>query len=438
MSRRQVLDSETRTRRLRLAGCVLMCNIMLGSAGLAANAAGTADGLGLSISGPAVATESAATAPTSEPGHPAASQLASQPVGRPASQPATAPSSQPREADITAETVQILRKRAEGADNLSPAEKGKIVDLYDQALKQLELARDWQTQAQAFDAARLQASAQTEQAKTKLAQPVEDLTPHYAAQPTLQQLEQSLSQAEQERSAAYADRSSLEAARKTALQREVETPKRIAAIRQQRADIADQLAAHGEGSPELEQARKAFLQAQRTALRQESIALTKHLACDRAGAELLTHKQDLAARYVQETVRVCDLCKQAIEAYSAKEVERSAERARQERIARAKDRPEIRAIAEQNEQLAGQRLDLQKTASRIQGSSEILSLSDLYQLRNTIQGNYDSMVKKIEAAGLTEAVSSLLRRHRASCPIGSSTRGSAGSSKPSTPRHRST
>ena len=401
--------SASANSRLRL---ILLAALYIGLSAPSTTAAPPQSG-----AAPDHAAANAAPAPISRPIEPPVTQPApaslpaSQPSTMPAGQPASAPSTQARDPDLTVEMIETYKKRVQGSADLPDAEKKTILEMYDKALAQLHLAEQWQTQIARYDEAIRQIPAQLEAARAKWAAPVENLEPQEPAGATLQQIEELCARAEERDREARLEASALQREQQASQNRRQENQARIAAIRQTQAQWAEELDKTS-GKTEIDQARRVLLRAQRRALWRELAALNRQSAYDDARRELLTVQIDLANRYQQETSRALALWKAKLKERTAAEAARVADQAGRQSVA-YKDRPELFQIAEQNAQLARKRIELQTLAGQIEAMP---SVDDLRQQRRVVNDNYDSMKKRIQAAGLTEAISSLLRRHRAQLP----------------------
>jgi potassium efflux system protein len=355
----------------------------------------------------------AASRPASMPASQPATQAASQPTTQAASQPATAPSSQPAESEITPAAIEAAKTRVQAAQDLPEAQKKQILDAYDQALAQIKVADDWRKRAAQFEEVAKQAPAQLAEAKAKWAKPVEDLTPHVAENAPLGEIEQQVKHAEElDRDARNAVRA-IEQQRQDAVDRKTTIRARGEAIHQAVAKITEELTNLATGTSEADQAHRIYLRARRRALYRELAALDKQSAADDARTDLLAVQQDLANRYRTATSQALEKWKLILDTRRAAEAAAVAATASQESMT-FRNQPELFAIAEQNKSLARQRVELQDLAAELQESMQ--PIDEVRRERRDVTDSLDSMVKRINAVGLTEAISALLRRHRAELP----------------------
>lgn len=375
--------------------------------------------IAFAVTQPALATQPAEM-PASQP----ASQPTSMPASQPTSMPASAPSTQPRDPDLTPEMIEMYKKRAQGTEDLPDAEKKAILGIYDQALTQMKLVDDWTAQIARYDEQIKRIPAQLEQAKAKWAQDVEDLTPRAPDSATLGQVERLCSEAEDLDRAARIEAGGLRREQQACQDHRQTNVARQNQISQLQDQYSQDLKALEAGTSEAEQARRALLRVKRRALYREKRTLDKQSAYDNARGELLTVQTDVAQRYQGATTTALGQWKEILKQHQTAQAARTAAQASQQSVV-FRDRPELFDIAEQNKALAEKRVQLQTLASQIQqgmqsGDNQIQqamqSIDDLRQLRRTISENSSSMMQRIQSAGLTEAVSSLLRRHRMQLP----------------------
>lgn len=355
------------------------------------------------------AAGAAASAPVSQP----ASQPSTQPASasQPSSQPAAA--SQPHEPDLTPEMIDSYKKQVQAAQDLSEAQRDSILKVYDKALDLLKLADHWQAQGLKAEEAARQVPELLEKAQARLRLPVEDLTPRVPEGASLSQVEQLCMQAEELDRAARLEAGSLLRQQKSCQDRAQEIQNRHIAIRQTLASLSEQMNEVQAGSAAVEQAQRVLLRAQRRALWREYNALEKQRASDEARQELLAVQIELAGRYQDATGKAYAEWQEILKQRRAAETAKVAAQASQQSLT-FKDRPELFGIAEQNKELTRRRVELQDLTNQIQQTIE--TREALADRRRSLIDNSQSMMKRIETAGLTEAVSSSLRRHRAQLP----------------------
>lgn len=309
--------------------------------------------------------------------------------------------------------IEGYKQQVQAATDLDKQEKDSALDLYNQALAQLKTLDDWQAKIAQRDQAIKQAPAQLEQARAELAQPVEDLAPHVPAGATLEQIAQLAGQAADADRAARIAVSTLSREQQAIQDRRQEIPARQAAIRQSQAQISDELQGLSGATTAVDRARRVLLTARRRALWRELRALDRQSVLDQAQQDPLTVQLDLANRHQRQTQQALGLWQDILKQRTAAEAAKVAAQASQQSIS-FQHRPELYQIAEQCKQLAQQRVELQTLADQIQQTMQ--PADEIRRQRRTVADNYDSMVKRINTVGLTEAISALLRHQRAQLP----------------------
>lgn len=402
-----------RTRGFMLFVCILAALLLPGTC--PAESLSTAPATGVSV--PVSRLRSSTTKADSEAplaDAPPQSQSAATTSSQPASQPSTQPAGPGREAIVTPEIIESARAQVRASTTLSEAERKPILDVYDLASESTRVAQDWQKQATRYQMEIEQVPAKFEQASAKLALPVEDLAPTVPAGASFSQIEKLYRAADEADRAARVEAASLVREQEASQDRKEEINARRAAIREQAGQVVAELNPRMAATTEMGQAQRMRLQAQATALWQEYIALDKRRQYDDSRQPLLTMQIDLANRYQRAADAAVTAWKKILEREQAAELQRVAEQARQQLVARRQDLPAIRRIAQDNEQLAQQRLALSKAVDSL--GQVLPSRDEVIRLRRRVSDNSRNMVQRMEAIGQTEAISAQLRRHRVQLP----------------------
>jgi potassium efflux system protein len=309
--------------------------------------------------------------------------------------------------------IDSYKKQVQAAQDIPDAQRDSILRMYDMALDQLKLADYWQAQGLKADETTKRVPEQLEKANAKIQLPVEDLTPHVPQGASLQQIEQLYKEAEELDRAARLEAGSLVREQKACQDRAQEIQNRHTAIRQTLAGLSEQMNNLQAASSPADQAQRVLLRTQRRALWREFSALDKQRASDEARQELLTVQVELGGRFHDATSKALAAWQDILKQRRVAETAKVAAQASQQSLT-FKDRPELFAIAEQNKDLTNRRVELQNLTDQIQRT--IHTREAVADLRRSLADNNQSMMKRIETAGLTEAVSSSLRRHRAQLP----------------------
>jgi potassium-dependent mechanosensitive channel len=342
-----------------------------------------------------------------------ATQPATQPASQPSTQPTSAPSTQPRNPDLTLASLESYKKQIQATQDISDAERENILKIYDKAAEQLKQADYWQEQGARADESIRQIPDLLEKANARLKQPVEDLSVKVPDNATLAQIEQRCRDAEEMDRVARMDAGRLNREQQSYQDRKTEIQNRRNAIRQRQAALGEQLNGLQATATPGDQAQAFLLRATRRALYREYNALEKQGNSDEARQELLTVLIDLANRYQQATGQALAPWRALLKERRAAETARVAALASQQSVA-FQDSPELFDIVKANRDLAARRVRLQALTDEIQQATE--SRDAVAAQRQSLDANRRYTEKRIDTAGLTEAISSLLRRQRAQLP----------------------
>ncbi|MBN1554875.1 MAG: mechanosensitive ion channel [Phycisphaerae bacterium] len=164
-------------------------------------------------------------------------------------------------------------------------------------------------------------------------------------------------------------------------------------------------------SPEAAEANRASRDARRLFLQNRIESLQKELPAYDAERELLTARRDLGIRRVTRQDRIVKILQEAADQLRREEAKQAAEKA--SRIMRGV--PDIlRPWAEENVRLTDRRIGEGGIAERLAQTSQSLELVD--EILQTLRANAQTVAEKEKTAGLTEAVSVLLRRYQRKLP----------------------
>ncbi|MHB8901316.1 MAG: mechanosensitive ion channel domain-containing protein, partial [Thermoguttaceae bacterium] len=310
---------------------------------------------------------------------------------------------------LTVEVVQNRLKETEASPTLDDASKGKLRELYQQALQDLESAKTWTASTRRSE--QMAATAPDELARTKseLASLPRQST---ASVPdaSLVQLEQSFSQKSAELAAAKTQLAELEAEPKRRATRRLEIPKLVAAARENLAQAEAQLQSlvTAADSSELAGAKRLALAARRQTLEQEVLSLQTELKTYDVRAELLPLRRDLAAGQVALAEQELARWQEAINHRRQRDAEDQLRRAKQEA---QEAHPALADLTRQNAELAERRKSL---AQLIVGTSA--DLEQAAQQLASLEDQFKRTRDKVDAVGQTNAIGLLLRKQRQAMP----------------------
>jgi hypothetical protein len=209
------------------------------------------------------------------------------------------PPQKPPAEQVTVEAVQNRIKQLEDAPAPDAATKGKLRELYSQALDDLGAADKWASSAKRFE--QMAATGPEELLKIKAAlEALPRETTLSIPEASLLQLEQTLSQKATELNEQKVKLAELEAEPKRRASRRIEIPKLVVGLRERLAEVDNQLQAPApaDESPEITPVRRLSVSARRRAVEQELLCYEKELKAYEVRTELLPLRRDLAAREI--------------------------------------------------------------------------------------------------------------------------------------------
>ncbi len=360
--------------------------------------------------------------------------IAQNQTSQPASQPAA---SQPVDSGdtLTVDAMTARIKQIESATGMDDAGRAKLLELYKTARAQLQAARTFEAKAAEFEKARLDAPAQLDALKQRLAertttqpttaatsgpasapasqpvpidaeatsQPVGDLTGK-----TLHLLEQQFATAETEKSATaqvftgFLDEAKARADRLAAI------PDLISNLRKQLDATATELDAPVDSPTEVTLAQRTAQLARKRAIEAEIRLYETEARSYEARRELLSVSRDLARIDMRLAIKAFNRVRRAVAAQRKADAEAQQELARRElQTAPAV----IRELAERNLKLSEERIRLTEAGGRL--SREIQTVIDA---TSDHKKRYQDIKDQVATIGLTDEIGLLLRREKARLP----------------------
>ena len=323
------------------------------------------------------------------------------------------PTTQPTAAliELTSSAIQEKIKQAESIPDEEL--RKKVVGKYEQALEFLTQAETWSKRLEWLKQERETASAQIAEIKAKLAEPIEKPSVEIPPDATLAQLEQRLAKIQAELDAAAKQQSDLDAAIKEQMGRRTKVPELSAKANQCSEKAMTELKTiSGVGVvDEQAQANQVFLQAQAKACMMESAAYDEELLGYDLRTSLIRARLDLADRELLARQKQAAAWQKVVNAYRREEAERTAAQAR---IEAARALPAVRKLAEENANLAEQASGPEGLAAQIE---KIAKKNERIERQLTeLRDRYRSIQAMVDRAGVTKAISLLLRKDRSNLP----------------------
>ena len=326
-----------------------------------------------------------------------------------------APQTNGKAEPLTLEGVQARLAQIQENAAIEETLKAKIVESYTSALEQLRLEQDRRQKAQQFEQDRLQTPERLKEIEARLAQPAAD-APTPPKDATAAELNQMLVQAEAELAAAQKNKEELTREPARRAERRKQIPGLITEAARRLEETQAQLAmpADPTQSQELQEARRILARARIQANEAEKEACEKELRSYEARSQLLTHRQDEAARLVSEREKAVMALRDLVAVTRAQEAQQAAEKA-EEAAARVKEASPIvrditRQLAEENGKLVEARTGVDGSLRRIEADTR--ALEDVRKELTQVKADFETVKNTVEKQRLRGTVGILLREHR--------------------------
>jgi potassium efflux system protein len=317
-------------------------------------------------------------------------------------------------AQATVDAVEEMRARLAERTDLEESAKAAILERLKEAFDGLATAEEWTGKAAKFETERRDAPTSLERIRRELAEPPGQPT-QAPPDASLTQLEQLQALAEGELKAAKEEAAALDVERRRRTDRRTEILSATAPAKKRLEQIESDLAAtQPPGAvPDLSAASQMSLLARKQALNAQLEAFDRETASYDARGELLTARRDLAGRRVSEAEAALQAWQAIVTDRRRAETEAAAVAAEKTRREAARKHPVAGTLAEENARWAARRSD-DRIADRIEQTNR--DSEEVARLLDRLAAEYDSVTAKVRAAGLTNAMGLLLRRHRDACP----------------------
>ncbi len=322
----------------------------------------------------------------------------------PATQPAASQPADGTSVELSPQAIQAQIKLAESIKD--EATRKDILEAYNLALQQIQTAAKWSNQAEEYEKSRKAGPTLLAEIRQQLDKLPAETAPQVPDDATLPQLEQKLSDAKVEFKNASQKAAELDSQVRYLTNRRIEMPKILAELKQRQEEGKKQYRDLQAASlaPEIMLARKTALRAQRKARQQEQLALESEQLSYDARLAVLTAQKELAVRIAVRNEKTVKAWEDIVARRRLAEAKVAAEEAKWEL---RNTHPALKAIAQENLDLASQRTALAEKMTRTAGNIERINKT-LNQLRKKAA----NVSRKIKAAGLTNAISLLLRKER--------------------------
>lgn len=312
--------------------------------------------------------------------------------------------------DMTMEAVAQRKAKVQESAALDEAAKTRLIDLYDQVLRQLQLSAEWEARARQYAEAAAAAPAQLERIRAELAQPPAAATPEVDPSWSLAQVEQMAAQAESDLRAAEQALQTVEQEPKARAERRAQVPSLMAAARQALDEVYTQLSAplgNVEGD-EAAFAQRALLEARAAALENELHAYEEEIRSYDARTELLSARHDQAVQRLERAEAAARAWRALAADFRRQLAAQAAEQARAARREAANAHPLVRQLAEANTRLAERRTGAEGLGARIEALTA--RLQRVQETASALRAERAGLANRIQAGALSSAVGLLLRQ----------------------------
>ncbi len=311
------------------------------------------------------------------------------------------------------ETVASLQARLDGLKNdatLTEEQRAPIVDALTRAIEHTRDGDAFAAQAAAALVEKDGAPARLAQVRQQIADLQAPPAPVVAEGAKVRDLEPRLAEAQLAWQTAQKDVNTLEQEADRRTVRRSQIPARLAEARKTLDGLPAAVPAEGV-EPRLLEARRLRLAAERRLLTAEIAALENELLSYEARDELLVARRDLAARTAAAAKAQAEAWQTIVQERRAAEAaaEQAAAQAAAEQARR--DHPLLAELASGNARIAAElprvaeaRLGIEKEAERARA------------LLSELTSQYEDVKKRVQRAGSTQAIGSLLRQRRAQLP----------------------
>lgn len=322
---------------------------------------------------------------------------------------ATQPTPPPR-TELTVEVLQERLKQIQEDVALDQALRGRVVELYTQAISQLNLAAEHAAHAAEFDRLTQQAPKDLEAVKAELNKGRPDPRPEVPPDATLAQIQQLAARVDDQLTEARRKLDELDERPKQRTERQAQIAQLMIAVNQRQLEIENNMkAAPPAGEPaQLAAARRALLSARNRATRAEADALRKEMAYIDATAELSSLRRDLQVREVARAERLAKSWQEVLKQRRDADIQ---EKALEARRAQARAHPAVKELAGETTQLIQRRKRLVSELEQLTAATR-----DVEQRLGRLQSEYSNLETKIKSGGISSMMVLQLRNVRTALP----------------------
>ncbi|MDJ0861924.1 MAG: mechanosensitive ion channel protein MscS, partial [Gammaproteobacteria bacterium] len=323
----------------------------------------------------------------------------------------------PAEKVVSADELNAKIEEIEAAQDLDEAVKGKLVELYRQALRQLERVRSNESSAKAFEEARKTAPEETAALRKKLeqaeAKPVTPEALKITNRTSLGDLEQRLVKEKANLTALETKLADVEKSLSDEKTRPQQIRDRLTALKDEQEDIEKELKTQppSDEAERLTNARQQALELRSRAARAEVHMLDQELLSQGVRVDLLKAQRDATSQSVANVRAGVKLLEELVNQRRLDEAEKAqAAAAEAEREAVGKH-PAIRQLAENNAALTRELAKLTGDLERVTKRRE-----QVIDKSADIKQDFQTAQQRLAIAGLSETLGRILLEQRRKLP----------------------
>ena len=323
--------------------------------------------------------------------------------------PGDATGSEPAAMGVVApelDEIKALKAQAAKAGDIDKTVLEQINNSYDQAMEQLEYARQWSDKANEFRASQAEAPDLLRELNAELARPLGPAGVEKFAGAGLDELEPQLTQAESSLEAANRALQDLRQEKARRAERRIELPNLLTTAKEQLEKLA--AAARAVIATPLDQAQDTLNRARRYALANEIDAYEQELLTYEVRGDLLEKRLE----HAQRRIEINDLAVAGLSRYIDEQRSRLADAAVKEAEKEVEQVPAaLRDLAEQNLQLTVLRGEVSDAIEAVK-----IQAAESNEREKELGDQFDKIQNRVAAAGLTNAIGQFLRKLHTSLP----------------------
>ncbi len=317
---------------------------------------------------------------------------------------------------ITLDEIKAEINHIENSEIIDVETKKSVLDIYQQAITQLKVAANWKAKTNALTVVIDTAPSKMESIKEELAAPFVETSPDIQSDYTLPQLEALLAQAKTAFITKQNELTRLESEPQHRSSRQIAIPDLITEANKRLEEIEAQIAGlkFVEEASELKKARTYLFEIKKETVFQEINNYEKEIQSYNVTSELILLQRELAARHFTQTEKLASALENAINERRRVKAEHDEQKSKEALRAAINSAPFLHDLIEENAALAKKRTGVNGLIVKIENTSR--EIETFGQKLQQIKDDFDITAKKVEAAGLTNAIGLVLRKKREELP----------------------